>query len=98
MMNKLNLLGILFSAILFAACTADMDTFGTSDYHTLTEIHFAEEAENPSVYAMEHKIVVTTVDVPDSLKTWDSLTISEIDMSHLASLHLVESKFSDFPT
>ena len=98
MMNKLNLLGILFSAILFAACTADMDTFGTSDYHTLTEIHFAEEAENPSVYAMEHKIVVTTVDVPDSLKTWDSLTISEIDMSHLASLHLVESKFSEFPT
>ncbi|MCR5028707.1 MAG: PCMD domain-containing protein [Fibrobacter sp.] len=98
MINLLRTLGILFFALIFAACSADMDTFGTSDYHVLNEIHFEEEASNPSMYASEHKIVVTTVEVPDSMETWDSLTISDIDMSHLASLHLVDSKFKVFPS
>lgn len=98
MMKMMRLFGILFVAIFFVACSADMDTFGTSDYHSLNEIHFKEEAGNPSIYTSEHKIVVTTVDVPDSLATWDSVTISDIDMSHLASLHLVDSKFKTFPS
>ena len=98
MMNLLRTFVFLFFALIFAACSADMDTFGSSDYHVLKEIHFEEEAGKPSIYASEHKIVVTTIDVPDSMDTWDSVTISDIDMSHFASLHLVDSKFKSFPT
>ena len=97
-MNLLRTFVFLFFALIFAACSADMDTFGSSDYHVLKEIHFEEEAGKPSIYASEHKIVVTTIDVPDSMDTWDSVTISDIDMSHFASLHLVDSKFKSFPT
>ncbi len=83
---------------LLTACTADYDTFDKSDYCKMNEIHFVEEESNPSVYATEHKIVVTTIAPPDSLETWDSLTISDIDISSMASLHLVTSKFKTFPT
>ncbi|MBP5247572.1 MAG: PCMD domain-containing protein [Fibrobacter sp.] len=96
-MMKKKLFFEILAGIFFVACTAELDTFGTSDYHTMNEIHFEEEDGNPSVYAAEHKIVVTTMSVPDSLETWDSLTISEIDISHMASLRLVESKFKEFP-
>lgn len=90
----------LFSCVFLflAACTADYNTFDASDYCTLSELHFEEEASNPSVYQAEHKIIVTLEELPDSMETWDSVTVSDIDISSMASLYLVESKFSEFPT
>lgn len=90
----------LFSCVFLflAACTADYNTFDASDYCSLNEIHFEEEASNPSVYQAEHKIIVTLEELPDSMETWDSVTVSDIDISSMASLYLVESKFSEFPT
>ena len=90
----------LFSCVFLflAACTADYDTFESSDYCTLSELHFEEEASNPSVYQAEHKIIVTLEELPDSVESLDSVTVSDIDMSSLAKLYLVESKFSEFPT
>ncbi len=87
----------LIACFLLGACTADYDTFDASDYGNLNEIHFAEEVSNPSVYASERKILVTLAEAPDSLTFWDSLTISEVDMSNLASIHLVESVVREFP-
>lgn len=90
----------LFSCVFLflAACTADYNTFDASDYCTLSELHFEEEASNPSVYQAEHKIIVTLEELPDSMETWDSVTVSDIDISSMASLYLVESKFSEYPT
>ena len=49
------------------------------------------------LYADEHKIVVSLDEIPDSLETWDSATISLLDISSMATLHLVTSKFKEFP-
>lgn len=86
-------------AVLFvlAGCTADYDTFGTSDYRKLNEIAFEEQDGNASVYESEHKIVVSLAEIPDSLETWDSVTVENLDISSMATLHLVTSKFKEFP-
>ena len=83
---------------LFFGCSADYDEFGESPYHKLDEIHFAEETEGIQVFADEHKVVITLEERSDSLATWDSVTVESIDISHMASLHLVESKILEFPT
>lgn len=83
---------------LFFGCSADYDEFGESPYHKLDEIHFAEEAGGIQVFADEHKVVITLEERSDSLAAWDSVTIESIDISHMASLHLVESKILEFPT
>ena len=88
----------LLALVCLNACSADYNTFDASDYCTLSELHFEEESSNPSVYQAEHKIIVTLEELPDSMETWDSVTVSDIDMSSLAKLYLVESKFSEFPT
>lgn len=88
----------LLALVCLNACSADYNTFDASDYCTLSELHFEEEASNPSVYQAEHKIIVTLEELPDSVESLDSVTVSNIDMSSLAKLYLVESKFSEFPT
>ena len=50
------------------------------------------------LYADEHKIVVSLDEIPDSLETWDSATISLLDISSMATLHLVDGKFKEFPS
>lgn len=94
---------LLFTCILWSifvlACSADYDTFGTSDYHKMNEIHFEEEASNPSVYQSEQKLVVTLEEGLDSLDPSDLyVTISSIDISSMASIHLVNTKFKNYPT
>ena len=90
-------LAVLFSLVVLAGCSADYDTFGTSDYHKLNEIAFDEQDGNASVYESEHKIVVSLAEIPDSLETWDSVTVENLDISSMATLHLVTSKFKEFP-
>ena len=97
--NRLSLKWILtafLSAVLFG-CTADYDTFGTSDYRKMNEIAFEEQDGNATVYPDEHKIMVTLSEIPDSLDTWDSVAIGNLDISSMATLHLVTSKFKEFP-
>lgn len=88
-----------FLAFVFAliSCTADIDMFGESDYRDFKDIRFEEQTMNSSVYPDEHLIKVTLDSLPDSLKTWDSVTIKSFSTSHMASLHLVKSKFKVFP-
>lgn len=83
---------------LFFGCSADYDEFGESPYHKFDEIHFVEEGAGLQVFVDEHRVVVTLDTVPDSLDTWDSVTIESIDISNMATLHLVESKVLEFPT
>jgi hypothetical protein len=84
--------------IVLAACTADYDTFGTSDYRALNEVSVEEQDGSPAIYSDAHRIEFDLVEVPDSLDTWDSVTIEDIDISHFAKLYLVESEISEFPT
>ena len=79
-------------------CSADYDEFGESPYCDFDEIHFVGEAEGIQVFADEHKVIITLEERSDSLAAWDSVTIESIDISHMASLHLVESKIIEFPT
>lgn len=80
------------------ACTADYDTFSKSHYKTFNSIVFDEQDGDPSVYADEHLIKVTLVVPPESLTTWDSVTVASFDVSSLASIHLVDGKFKEFPS
>lgn len=91
---------ILFLSVVFAAfsCTADYDTFGASDYRSLNGIELLEQDGAPMFYAEDHKVVFSLKAPPDSLGTWDSVTVADIDISNMASLHLVESKFKEFPS
>lgn len=82
--------------IFLCACTADYGTFGTSDYFEMGMVHFEEEAQTPSVYPLERRIVVKTV-APDSAGNFDSLTVSQVDVSHFATLRLVVSAVPEFP-
>ncbi|MBR4783943.1 MAG: PCMD domain-containing protein [Fibrobacter sp.] len=91
------LLAICTALFVLAGCTADYDTFGASDYHKMNEIGFEEQDGNPSIYESEHKIIVSLAEIPDSLDTWDSVTIGNLDISSMATLHLVTSKFKEFP-
>jgi len=88
----------LFSLLALVGCTADYDTFGQSDYHVFNEIAFDEGGSGSILYADEHKIVVTLDEIPDSLDTWDSVTVGSFDISSMATLHLVEGKFKEFPS
>ena len=84
--------------MLLGACTADYDTFDTSDYRELKEITVAEQDGSPAIYSEQHRIEFDLVEVPDSLDTWESVTLEELDLSHFATLHLVDGKIKDFPT
>lgn len=84
--------------MLLGACTADYDTFDTSDYRELKEIAVAEQDGSPAIYSEQHRIEFDLAEVPDSFDTWESVTLEELDLSHFASLHLVEGKIKDFPT
>ena len=84
--------------IVFGACSADYDTFDTSDYRELKEIAVAEQDGSPAIYSEQHRIEFDLVDVPDSLETWESVTIEELNLSHFATLHLAEGKIKNFPT
>ncbi len=93
----LSLLGILAFVIL-NGCSADYDTFGVSDYRDLEEISFAEQDGSSAVYSAEHRMEFDFVAPSESQKIWDSLTIENIDMSHFASLHLIDDEIEEFPT
>lgn len=96
---KTRWLALLVCVLAFVwGCSADYDEFGESPYCDFDEIHFAGEAAGIQVFADEHKVVVTLEELSDSLATWDSVTIESIDISHMATLHLVESKIIEFPT
>ena len=94
---SLSLLGI-FAFVFLSACTADYDTFGASDYRNLDEISFGEQDGSPVVYSAEHRMEFDLVAPPESLKTWKSVTVDNIDMSHFASLHLADDEITEFPT
>ena len=91
------LVAIMATLLVFVGCTADYDTFGTSDYHKMNEVAFEEQDGNPSVYSSEHKIVVTLAELPEDMEEYDSVTIEKLDVSSMATLHLVTSKFKEFP-
>lgn len=92
-----SLLGI-FAFVVLNGCSADYDTFGASDYRNLEEISFAEQDGSSAVYSAEHRMEFDFVAPPESLDTWDSVTVENIDMSHFASLHLVDDEIEEFPT
>ncbi|PWJ68007.1 Putative carbohydrate metabolism domain-containing protein [Fibrobacter sp. UWB15] len=94
-MKKWNFLALM---MLLGACTADYDTFNTSDYRELKEIVVAEQDGSPAIYSEQHRIEFDLVEVPDSLDTWESVTLEELDLSHFATLHLVDGDIDDFPT
>jgi hypothetical protein len=94
-MKKWNFLALM---MLLGACTADYDTFDTSDYRELKEIAVAEQDGSPAIYSEQHRIEFDLVEVPDSLDTWESVTLEELDLSHFATLHLVDGDIDDFPT
>ena len=88
----------VYSLISLNGCSADYDTFGASDYHVLSDIAVVEQDGSPAVYSDEHRMEFDLVAPPESLRTWDSVTVESIDMSHFATLGLVKSKVDDFPT
>jgi len=91
-------LSLLMMAVAFVGCTADYDAFGESPYKKFNDISFEEQNGDASVYEEEHLVKVKLQAPPDSQETWDSVTISSIGISSMASLHLVESKFKAFPS
>lgn len=96
--NWIILCSAIFLTVFFGACTADYDTFGTSDYRVLSEITLAEQDGSPAVYSDGHRMEFDLVALPESLENWDSVTVEAIDMSHFASLRLVDDKIEEFPT
>ncbi len=92
------LLSLMFAVLAFFACTADYDTFESSHYKVFKNIAFEEQDGEASFSESEHIIKITTMAPAESLETWDSLTIGYISASNLATLHLVEGKFKEFPS
>lgn len=92
----LSLLGLI-AIVLLNGCSADYETLGVSDYRNLEEISFAEQDGSSMVYSAEHSMEFDFVAPPESLETWDSLTVENIDLSHFASLYLVDDKIKEFP-
>ena len=88
----------VYTLISLNGCSADYDTFGASDYRVLSEIAVAEQESSPAVYPDNHRMEFDLVAPPESLETWDSVTVDAIDMSHFATLHLVKGKVEEFPT
>ena len=95
--SAFSLLGI-FAFVVLNGCSADYDTFGTSDYRNLEDVSFAEQDGSSAVYSAEHRMEFDFVAPSESQESWDSLTIENIDMSHFASLHLVDDEIEEFPT
>ena len=89
---------VLFAVVFLNGCSADYDTFGASDYCDLNELSIAEQDVSPLVNPAEHRMEFDLVHPPKSKKTWDEVTVENVDMSHFATLHLVKSKISEFPT
>ena len=85
-------------AFVLVGCSADYDTFGESDYNKLVDVAFAEQDGSVSVYSGEHRIKVNLKEPEKGKSTWEFVTIDSVDMSHFASLHLVESALDEFPT
>jgi len=85
-------------AFVLAGCSADYDTFGESDYNKLVDIAFSEQESSVSVYSGEHRIKVNLKEPEKGKSTWEFVTLDSVDMSHFASLHLVESGLDEFPT
>jgi len=85
-------------AFVLAGCSADYDTFGESDYNNLVDIAFSEQESSVSVYSGEHRIKVNLKEPEKGKSTWEFVTLDSVDMSHFASLHLVESGLDEFPT
>ena len=84
--------GILATTV---SCTADIDTFGTSDYRVLNEISFEEQDGRPSISANEQRIAVKLAS--NESCTWDSVTIDDLSISSLAAFHLVQDSIGSFP-
>ena len=78
-----------------ASCTADIDTFGTSDYRALNEISFEEQDGRPSISANEQRITVKLAS--NESCTWDSVTIDDLSISSLATFHTVLDSIGSFP-
>ena len=78
-----------------ASCTADIDTFGTSDYRVLNEISFEEQDGRPSISANEQRIAVKLAS--NESCTWDSVTIDDLSISSLATFHTVLDSIGSFP-
>lgn len=78
-----------------ASCTADIDTFGTSDYRVLNEISFEEQDGRPSISANEQRIAVKLSSNKDC--SWDSVTIDDLSISSLATFHTVLDSIGSFP-
>ena len=89
---------ILALMLVLGACTADYDTFDTSDYRELKDIGVAEQEGSPAIYSEQHRIEFDLAEVPDSLDIWESVSLEVLDMSHFATLHFVEDKIKNFPT
>ena len=85
-------------ALALVACTADYDTFGESDYNSLNDIEFSEQNGTVSVYSDEHRIKVSLKEPSGDKSSWEFVTIDSVNMSHLASLYLVEDDVDEFPT
>ena len=83
--------------VVLGACTADYDTFDTSDYRALNDISVAEQDCAPAIYSEQHRIEFDLVEVPESLDTWKSVKLNNLDVSHFATLHLVDGEISEFP-
>lgn len=98
MKQLLSFLAFAMMVLGFVACTADYDEFGASHYKEFKDIVFVEQDGDASVSSDEHVIKVTTVAPPESLETWDSLTLDHFSASNLATLHLVDGKFKEFPS
>lgn len=99
MMKKLSSLLFVFALFaILAGCTADYDSFGTSDYKTFNSIRFVEQDGDAAVYEDEHRIEITLVEPKKGKTTWDSVTVESIDISSMATLHLVDGKFKEFPS
>ncbi len=95
MKKILSLVAFALILMMFGACTADYDTFGTSHYKVLNDIGFENQNGMTSVNPAEHLLSVTMQAPPESLSTWDSVTIEFIDMSSMATIHIVDGRFKE---
>lgn len=86
---------LVIAACLFA-CSADYDTFGTSDYNNLDDIGFVGQEGSVSVYSESHRIEVKLQELEKG--EWDSVALDFFDVSHFASVHLADGKFKEFPS
>lgn len=96
MKRLLNIFAILYAVACIAACSADYDTFGESDYNNFNDISFEEQAGDASIYPDEH-IINVTLNAPKDSGSLDSVTVSRLKLSNMASLYIVESVFKEFP-